>query len=658
MCSPNKEAVDSLDYSRTATLSRQQSKSLPRRAKQDFYGAEYGCGGLDELGGPRAQAELRGPRGGGSTDLVASRGVEPAELGGPPYQEKNEFVWECEHPKQGGILSSILDKVCLKNDNLSLECLPWRTENTMSYKNCSDSLKYEKESTRRSQENLDCVQKPYEPPCLGKSSRITPVKAPGSEEMAPGVKPLKYSDSVEVLSVIRYNKMKNGNTTPSPINFDSSSDMDSIYGQPTIHDAKLESAEKIDKYRNKNGREISRSMSMSHPPGEEPDGQEPESKPERKFYSLGRHQEKELCTKYPEEDSKTDKSEPTDLRNLHGPEVGKGEAKRSSGSCHDLQVDFTFHEAEHPTKPQLPQQQRHHSQSPPTFNPQEVRPPSLEAHDEPVYAESKKMKHRNIELINELVNPGNRDPDRQLQLLSQLLNSDLSRLKGLVAEQAISNDVFQDTQHRSQSQQSESSDTYLQEPTRGYSQPSIQTLNHNQRCDLNRYYPPPPPQPPEHPRSYSEHSERSKPPDSERADLIQKLLQAELNQSDFKKSELLDQLLGHSQQQAARFTHKEGCEGSSRPQQRPTASSSRGAEQQRPAAAPSRGTEQQRPAAAPSRGAEQQRPPAAPSRGADQQQQRSSTGPRNQEPPHREEIRRTVKEKGGNFILITTKKCS
>ena len=564
------------------TISRQQSKSLPRRAKQDFYGSEYGAAAEPgaSRGGP--QAELRGPRGAGSTDLVVTRGDESAlDIGGPPYQEKNEFVWECEHPKQGGILSSILDKVCLKNDNLSLECLPWRTENTMSYKNCSDSLKYEKESARRSQENLDCVQKPYEPPCLGKSSRITPVKAAGNEEMAPGVKPLKYSDSVEVLSVIRYNKMKNGNTTPSPINFDSSSDMDSIYGQPTIHDAKLESAEKIDKYRNRKGREISRSMSMSHPPGEETDGQEPEPKPEKKFYSLGRHQEKELCTKYPDGDLKTDKSETTDLRNLHGPESGAGDAKRSSGSCHDLPVDFTFHEADHPAQRHS---QRNHSQSSPTFSPQEGRPPppppALEVHHEPVYSESKKKQNRNLELISELLNPGIRDPDRQLQILGQLLNSDLSRMKDLVPEQqASSNYIYQDTQHRYQSQQSELRDSIPQEPARGYSQPTPQTPNHNQRCDLNRHFNTQP-KPTDHSRSYSELPERSKPPDAGRADLIQKLLQAELNQSELKKSDLLEQLLGHGQQ--ARLTHKEGCENTSRtlPRQLGQAVPSRG--EQRP----------------------------------------------------------------------------
>ena len=420
---------------------RQQSRSLPRQNKSDFYSAEY----------------------------------NEQETVPPPYQEKNSFLWECEHPKPS-LLSSILDKVCVKNEGHSLECLPWRTE-SMSYKNCSENLKCDKDSSRRSQEDLDFVQKPYEPPCLGKSSRITPVKA-GGEDMPGGVKPLKYSDSVEVLSVIRYNKLKNENTTPSPINFDSGSDIDSIYGHQGETKIELHDTEAI-KLRNNGGREISRSLSMSHPPTNEQEPNESELRPDRKFHSLGRCQEK-----FSPMERKPDSSDPTDLRNLHV--TDSAGRTHPSESCHDL----TFHDRSASTQKPLSQLQ------------QEIQSQNYKS--QAAYSESKKLSNRNLDLISQLLNPDTRDQNQQLDILSQLLQSDLSRFKGAQADPS---------QLRSGSQQSDNN--------------SLGSGSHSLGDNTKKY---------------SDIKEtRVDRPYAQRTDLIRKLSQEELDQN--KCSILLEQLL-------------------------------------------------------------------------------------------------------------------
>ena len=367
-----------------------------------------------------------------------------------PYAEKDAFLWECEHPKPS-LLSSILDKVCLKNDSHSLECLPWRSE-SLSYKNCSENLKCEKESARRSHENLDFVQKPYEPPCLGKSSRITPVKAGGGDEVMPGgLKPLKYSDSVEVLSVIRYNnnnhnsnnnisnnsnssKHKVDNTTPSPINFDSSSDIDSIYGQQqqqqTETKIELHDNEAVKFGRNTGGgggggREISRSLSMSHPPHiDDDDPREPPeraTRSDRKFHSLGRSQDKFVSldggTTTTTQGSTTDH---TDLRRY-----GSGhtllERSQPSESCHDL----TFRDKPQPAGGVSQQGRQKTTCSRDT----QYHPHAPKYSPVPSYQEQPKLSGRKQELIAQLLSPETRDQSRQLEILSQLLQSDLTDVK-------------------------------------------------------------------------------------------------------------------------------------------------------------------------------------------------------------------------------------
>ena len=596
----------------TPPSSRQQSKSLPRRNKAEYFQGDYGDQFI------------------------------------PPYEDKNGFVWECEPPKQG-IISSILDKVCLKND-LSLECLPWRTE-SLSYRNCSENMKCEKDSSRRSQEDLDFVQKPYEPPCLGKSSRITPVKT-GNEDIPPGVKPLKYSDSIEVLSVIRYNnKMKTGNS-PSPVSFDSGSDGDSIYGQPNIKEVKL-GQEKMEVSRKHKGREMSRSMSISHPPGDDSDQREDEIKPEKRFFSLGRSHHKDVFSKYEEEEKRACMGS-TDLRKLHCSEpsiiripqpveplsdrlpnisfqgqtmddnknfeekrnyqqdfvskrqfqqdlgdnrqyqqeladkrqlqqdfVEKRQYHENSGEKRQFQQDLVdtrqcqqdlgerrqyeqesidkrnyqqevgekrqyqreleekrqFQQDLESQKNVQPMRQRHQSQASQLSNQTQTPCSPLFSKDnlenEPVYREPLKLNNRHLDLIGQLISPNNRDQAHQIQLLSQLLQSDLTRYKTLNTE------VLPETQLRSQGQYSERSITYTNSagpaPTRGFIQSGENEPVHDSYCEMNREVR-------VEDRKYNDLEEsRIKIPQK---DLIQQLLQAELNQGNFNKSDLLDQLLG------------------------------------------------------------------------------------------------------------------
>ena len=82
---------------------QQQSKTLPRRGKSDYL-SEYS----DIVGHSDTGVGLSGASGVGATAVTSSA----ASFGGQMalFEEKNEFLWECDHPKPG-ILSSILDKV-------------------------------------------------------------------------------------------------------------------------------------------------------------------------------------------------------------------------------------------------------------------------------------------------------------------------------------------------------------------------------------------------------------------------------------------------------------------------------------------------------------------------------------------------------------------
>ena len=75
--------------------------------------------------------------------------------------------------------------------------------------------------------------KPYEPPGLGKPSRVTPV---GLDEDPDALSQdsLLESDSVEVLSVIRFNKSKLGSSTGTSDKRSSSSDTNSLFNNTNL----------------------------------------------------------------------------------------------------------------------------------------------------------------------------------------------------------------------------------------------------------------------------------------------------------------------------------------------------------------------------------------------------------------------------------------
>ena len=142
----------------------------------------------------------------------------------------------CELPRKGisdangdlkrGILSSIFDKVRSKDESgkKSVDCLPFgkeRSEDQRKSQPLLDNLLLDCTGGRAREDSADSiVQKPYEPPALGKSSRITPVGGGGEEQTASSHQSQLTSgletDAVEVLSVIRYNKSKmSSSLTPS-----------------------------------------------------------------------------------------------------------------------------------------------------------------------------------------------------------------------------------------------------------------------------------------------------------------------------------------------------------------------------------------------------------------------------------------------------------
>ena len=139
----------------------------------------------------------------------------------------------CENPRKQvcevngeykrGILGSIFDKVRSKEDGgrKSVDCLPFGKDEGRRSQQLLDNLlldcagvRTSRESDKKtSQESDSIVSKPYEPPALGKSSRITPVGGleepfvPTSQTVhSTSLNPLPTGlepDAVEVLSVIR-----------------------------------------------------------------------------------------------------------------------------------------------------------------------------------------------------------------------------------------------------------------------------------------------------------------------------------------------------------------------------------------------------------------------------------------------------------------------
>ena len=168
----------------------------------------------------------------------------------------------CELPRKGisdangdlkrGILSSIFDKVRSKDENgkKTVDCLPFgkdRSEDQRKSQPLLDNLLLDCTGGRAREDSSDSiVQKPYEPPALGKSSRITPVGG-GGEDQAASSHPSQLTgagletDAVEVLSVIRYSKNKmSSSLTPSTMRSNSGSDTASVVSQQGQEGARAE----------------------------------------------------------------------------------------------------------------------------------------------------------------------------------------------------------------------------------------------------------------------------------------------------------------------------------------------------------------------------------------------------------------------------------
>jgi len=198
----------------------------------------------------------------------------------------------CEMPRKGladngdskrGILSSIFDKVRSKEEGKkaqTTECLPFSTKDEHRKSqplleniiDCAASFRNSKDELKRSQDSVDSiVQKPYEPPALGKSSRITPVggEEPPVSSQSTGSSCME-TDSVEVLSVIRYNKNKaTSSTTPTTLRSQSGSDTNSILSQQCVScDNRLSKSERsLDEARSRALSDHHRSRSSSRPDG-------------------------------------------------------------------------------------------------------------------------------------------------------------------------------------------------------------------------------------------------------------------------------------------------------------------------------------------------------------------------------------------------------
>ena len=80
---------------------------------------------------------------------------------------------------------------------------------------------------------FSAVVKPYEPPGLGKPSRVTPLGLDEDPDVMSTDSVLE-SDTVEVLSVIRYNKNKLGSSTGTSDKRSSSSDTNSLFNSTNL----------------------------------------------------------------------------------------------------------------------------------------------------------------------------------------------------------------------------------------------------------------------------------------------------------------------------------------------------------------------------------------------------------------------------------------
>jgi len=302
-----KQRVEAIQRQETSTTLRkssmspfddqilQQKQLLRTPSKEDYLGAAS----------PKRNESSKeiGNSGNGTAMWLATTTTEQTKS---RYQEKPDRDQEakldfdipdppleyCEGPRKGvgengdskrGILSSIFDKVRSKEDGKkaqTIECLPFSTKDEHRKSqplleniiDCAASFRNSKDELKKSQDSVDSiVQKPYEPPALGKSSRITPVggEEPPVSSQSTGSSCME-TDSVEVLSVIRYNKSKVGtSTTPTTLRSQSGSDTNSILSQQCVScDNRLSKSERsLDEARSRALSDHHRSRSSSRPDG-------------------------------------------------------------------------------------------------------------------------------------------------------------------------------------------------------------------------------------------------------------------------------------------------------------------------------------------------------------------------------------------------------
>ena len=185
----------------------------------------------DQLAAARAEAATGNGAGNGSAVWLATASEQSAAAAKLRYLDRDQELPAppleyAELPRKGagesngdikhrGILGSIMDRVRSKDEGgggggggrRTVDCLPFSKEELRRSQPLLDNLLLECAGGKKGHDSGDSiVQKPYEPPALGKSSRITPV---GGAEEAPATSQTQAAateapdPAVEVLSVIR-----------------------------------------------------------------------------------------------------------------------------------------------------------------------------------------------------------------------------------------------------------------------------------------------------------------------------------------------------------------------------------------------------------------------------------------------------------------------
>ena len=183
----------------------------------------------DQLAAARAEAATGNGAGNGSAVWLATASEQSAAAAKLRYLDRDQELPAppleyAELPRKGagesngdikhrGILGSIMDRVRSKDEGgggggrRTVDCLPFSKEELRRSQPLLDNLLLDCAGGKKGHDSGDSiVQKPYEPPALGKSSRITPV---GGAEEAPATSQTQAAateapdPAVEVLSVIR-----------------------------------------------------------------------------------------------------------------------------------------------------------------------------------------------------------------------------------------------------------------------------------------------------------------------------------------------------------------------------------------------------------------------------------------------------------------------